>query len=122
MAHVLVVDDEDQMRKLIRLVLQKEGHTVVEASNGKKAVQHIQENEIDLVISDVVMPDMDGIELIQEIRKAHPKMKILAISGAGQEGPGLYLNIAERLGADAILMKPFAPGQLIEKVSALITS
>jgi CheY-like chemotaxis protein len=120
MAQVLVVDDEDQVRKLIRLVLEQEGHTVVEASNGKRAIQHILEAEINLVISDVVMPDMDGLELIREIRRTHSRIKILAISGAGKEGPGLYLNIAERFGADAILMKPFAPDQLIEKVSALL--
>jgi YesN/AraC family two-component response regulator len=93
---------------------------VVESSNGKKAIRHLQEAEIDLVISDVVMPDMDGLELIREVRNAHPGMKILAVSGAGREGPGLYLNIAERFGANAILMKPFSPDQLIEKVSALI--
>jgi CheY-like chemotaxis protein len=87
MAQVLVVDDEDQLRKLIRLVLQHEGHTVVEASNGKKAIWHIQEAEINLVISDIVMPDMDGLELIREIRRTHPGIKILAISGAGKEGP-----------------------------------
>jgi CheY-like chemotaxis protein len=120
MAQVLVVDDEDQVRKLIRLVMEQEGHTVVEASNGKRATQRIQEAEIDLVISDVVMPDMDGLELIREIRRTYQGIKILAISGAGKEGPGLYLNIAERFGADAILMKPFAPDQLIEKVSALL--
>ena len=120
MAQVLVVDDDDQVRKLICQVLQQEGHTVAEAYNGKKAIQHIQEAVIDLVISDVVMPDMDGLELIREIRRTHPRIRILTISGAGKEGPGLYLNIAERFGADAILMKPFAPDQLIQKVSALI--
>ena len=120
MAQVLVVDDEDQMRKLIRLVMEQEGHTVVEASNGKKAIQHLQEAEIDLVISDVVMPDMDGLELIREVRRTHRGVKLLAISGAGKEGPGLYLNIAEHFGADAILMKPFTPDQLIEKVDALL--
>jgi two-component system chemotaxis response regulator CheY len=66
------------------------------------------------------MPDMDGLELIRGIRRTHPRIRILAISGAGKEGPGLYLNIAEQFGADAILMKPFAPDQLIERVSALI--
>ena len=120
MAQVLVVDDDDQVRKLISLVLQQEGHTVVEASNGKMAIQHIQEAEINLVISDIVMPDMDGLELIRGIRRIHPGIKILAISGAGKEGPGLYLNMAEQFGADAILTKPFAPDQLIEQVSALI--
>ena len=120
MAHVLVVDDEDQIRKLIRLVLQQEGHTVVEASNGKRAIQHIQEAAIDLMISDIFMPDMDGLELIRFIRKTNSRIKVIAISGAGKEGPDLYLNIAEQFGADAILIKPFAPAQLIEKVSELL--
>jgi CheY-like chemotaxis protein len=122
MAHVLVVDDEDQMRKLIRLVLQQESHTVMEASNGKNAIKAFQGAGIDLVVSDVVMPDMDGLELIKAIRKNHPRVKILAISGAGKEGPGLYLNIAKQFGADAILMKPFTPAELIERVSALINT
>ena len=120
MARVLVVDDEAQVRGLIRLILQPEGCTVVEASDGKRAIKYIQEGGIDLVISDIVMPDMDGLELIKGIRSINPGLKILAISGAGKEGPGLYLNIAENFGADAILVKPFAPDQLIEKVSALL--
>jgi DNA-binding response OmpR family regulator len=120
MAQVLVVDDEEPMRKFIRIVLQQDGYSVAESSNGKNAIEIIRDTSIDLMISDVVMPDMDGIELIRETRKAHPKMKILAISGAGIGGPWLYLNIAECLGADAILMKPFSPDQLIEKVSAVL--
>jgi CheY-like chemotaxis protein len=120
MAQILVVDDEAQIRKLIRLVLQQENHMVAEASNGKKAIQHIQDAEINLIIADIVMPDMDGLELIREIRKIHPEIKILAISGAGRGGPELYLKLAEHIGADAVLQKPFTPQQLSEKVSGLI--
>jgi CheY-like chemotaxis protein len=120
MAHVLVVDDEDQMRKLIRIILVQEGHSVVEALNGKMAIEQIKASGVQLVITDVVMPDMDGLELIRFIRKTSSQTKIIAISGAGREGPDLYLNIAEQFGADAILMKPFTSEQLIEKVSALV--
>jgi CheY-like chemotaxis protein len=120
MAHVLVVDDEIQMRKLIRLILVQEGHSVFEASSSKVAIEHIKVSGIQVVITDVVMPEMDGLELIRFIRKTNSQIKIIAISGAGKEGPDLYLNIAEQFGADAVLIKPFTPDQLIEKVSALI--
>jgi CheY-like chemotaxis protein len=120
MANILVVDDDDQMRKLIRLLLQREGHSVVEASDGLEALRLLDAGPVDLVVSDVVMPDMDGLELIRKARKAHPGLRILAVSGAGQEGPGLYLELAGRFGADAVLLKPFERVRLIEEIARLL--
>ena len=108
------------MRKLIRLLLQQAGHRVAEAADGVAALRHLEKNRVDLVVTDVVMPDMDGLELIVKVRKDHPGLKILAVSGAGKEGPGLYLNLAERFGADAVLLKPFQPERLTAEVGRLV--
>jgi DNA-binding response OmpR family regulator len=120
MDNILIVDDEDQMRKYMLDVLKGEGYAVSEASDGKKAIRQIQRKAFKLVISDVVMPDMDGLDLIQEIRKKLPTLKILAISGAGWNTPDVYLNLAMGYGADAILLKPFGPNRFIDKVSSLL--
>jgi CheY-like chemotaxis protein len=120
MDKILVVDDEDQMRKYMLDVLRGEGYTVSEASDGKRAIQEIQREAFKLVICDVVMPDMDGLELIQEIKKTLPTLKILAISGAGWDTPDVYLNLAMGYGADAILLKPFGSNRFIDKVSSLL--
>lgn len=120
MSNILVVDDEYQMRKYMLEVLREEGYAVSEASGGKKAIRQIQREGFDLVITDVVMPDMDGLQLIQEIRKRLPTLKILAISGAGWNTPDIYLDLAMGYGADAILLKPFGSLRFIDKVSSLV--
>jgi DNA-binding response OmpR family regulator len=120
MDNILIVDDEDQMRKYMLEVLRGEGYALSEASGGKKAIRQIQRKAFNLVISDVVMPGMDGLELIQEIRKRHPTLKILAISGAGWNTPDIYLGLAMGYGADAILLKPFGSNRLIDKVASLL--
>lgn len=114
-----MVDDDAQMRKLIRLLLQQAGHRVAEAGDGVEALRYLQRNRVEVVVTDVVMPDMDGLELITKVRKDHPELKILAVSGAGKEGPDLYLNLAERFGADAVLLKPFAAERLTAEVGRL---
>lgn len=103
----------------MRLLLQQAGHRVAEAGDGVAALRYLQKNSVEVVVTDVVMPDLDGLELIMKVRKDHPGLKILAVSGAGREGPGLYLNLAERFGADAVLLKPFAPERLIAEVGRL---
>ena len=120
MDNILIVDDEDQMRKYMFEVLRGEGYAVSEASDGKKAIRQIQRKAFKLIISDVVVPVMDGFELIREIRKRFPTLKILAISGAGYNTLDVYLDLAMGYGADATLLKPFGSNLFIEKVASLL--
>jgi len=116
---ILVVDDNDQIRGMLRLMLETAGHEVSDAANGKSAL-HLQKTiPADLVITDIIMPEMEGIELIINIRKIDPRVKIIAISGGGKIDPYLCLDIAGQLGADRILQKPFSQATLMSIISEL---
>jgi CheY-like chemotaxis protein len=120
MATVLIVDDEAQMRKLVRLMLAENGYEVLEASTAMEALRMLKQSAVDLVITDIVMPDMDGLELIRETRKIRPDQKVLAVSGGGQNGPDLYLDLALKFGADRILLKPFRRPEVVAATAALV--
>ena len=122
MAEILVVDDNEELRQLMCTSLTLAGHNVVAATNGVAATRHIRERVPELVVSDIVMPDMDGLELILKITKEYPQMKILAVTGGGATDPGLRLTLAKHFGAHDTLNKPFSLGDLIEKVSSLLQS
>lgn len=122
MATIMVVDDEAQMRKLVRLMLTGNGYAVVEASTGKEALKYLEEGDVDLLITDIVMPDMDGLELIQEAKKLRPVQKVLAVSGGGQIGESLYLKLAKKFGADGVLLKPFRKEDMLEAAAALVSA
>ena len=116
---ILVVDDNDQMRELLRLMLETVGHEVLDAANGKVAL-HLQKTmPADLVITDIIMPEMEGIELITNIRKVTPHVKIIAISGGGKIDADLCLEIADKLGADRTLLKPFSKSDLLSVIGEL---
>jgi DNA-binding NtrC family response regulator len=122
MAEILVVDDDEELRQLMCTSLTLAGHNVTAAENGVAATRHIRERVPELVVSDIVMPDMDGLELILKINKEYPQMKILAVTGGGATDPGLRLTLAKHFGAHDTLYKPFSLGDLIEKVSSLLQS
>ena len=117
MASILIVDDEPTLRQLLRTVLERAGYEVAEADNGNEAMGIIRAIELDLVITDIFMPENDGFELIQHLRRAAPGVKIITISG---ETPGPYLTTARLLGADAVLGKPVSPEVLVDGVAHLI--
>lgn len=121
MANILVIDDEAPMRRFVVLALEKQGHAVAEASDGAEALKIMAERTIDLVITDLLMPETDGIETIMELRRLYPATKIIAISGGGeyQSGKG-FLRAAESLGADRTLTKPFEFKHLLPAVEALL--
>lgn len=110
---ILVADDEDSIRSLIRHFLSTAGHAVVLVGNAREACEAMGQRQFDLVITDVLMPDGDGLDLITELKKAQPKARILAMSGGGRYLEGSdYLKLAKGLGAHAAIMKPFTWDQL----------
>jgi CheY-like chemotaxis protein len=118
MANILVIDDELAMRRLLSRVLTSAGHTVHEAADGHAGLALFQQVHPALVITDIVMPEMEGIETIRELRRNGSPVPILAISGGA--APPLYLHAATGLGATAALPKPFAPDDLLRAVTELL--
>jgi CheY-like chemotaxis protein len=120
-ANILVIDDEAPTRRFVAMALEKQGHAVAEAADGAEALKVLAGRAVDLVITDLLMPETDGIETIMELRRLYPATKIIAISGGGeyQSGAG-FLRAAESLGADATLTKPFEFKQLLPAVQALL--
>ena len=119
MAKILVVDDEPAMRRATSRALEAAGHTVSVHANGRGAVRDIEKEPPDLLITDIFMPDMEGLETIREARVRQPKLPIIAMSGMTFEERD-YLGIAEKFGAVATLKKPFRPAELIELVNRLL--
>lgn len=118
MKRILLVEDEDDLRRLLRLMLVKSGYTVVEARNGKEALAAVQPAEpFDLILTDLIMPEKEGIEIIGAFRNDFPDTKIIAMSGGGRANAVDYLKVAEIMGAHAVLAKPFSNETLIQTVS-----
>ena len=120
MAQILIVDDDDAIRGLFRRILEGDGHTISEASNGEIALSRFADCWADLVITDIVMPEKDGLELLTELRRQVSGVKIVAISGGGGLNPFTYLAMARERGADAVLFKPVAVELLLKTVRQLL--
>ena len=114
MARILLIDDDDTVRTMLRLTLVHFGHTVIEARDGKEGLELFQDANVDLLITDIVMPEKEGLEVLMELRKKHPPVKIIAISG------GDYLHMAKLMGAAKVLAKPFPTNVLIEAIDELL--
>ncbi len=122
MAGILLVEDNDDLRTMLKGSLEKQMHRIMEASNGREALIKFKSSVTDLVITDLLMPEQDGIGLIMELKKKKPDIKIIAISGGGKIGPSNYLDIAKTLGADAVFPKPFNLNQFIDEVEDLLNA
>jgi DNA-binding response OmpR family regulator len=109
---ILVVDDDDQLRDMLQQTLTQNGYTVVTASNGAKALLAFEQNPPDLVLTDLMMPEKEGIETILELLRRRPQTKIIAMSGGSRCGPAPFLEIARRVGALYTLAKPFSHDEL----------
>lgn len=120
MSAILVIDDDASVREVVSEMLRLEGHEVIIAENGRDAVPLLSARHIDLVITDLIMPEKEGIETISEIRRFDSRIPIIAISGGGRLGPGDYLETARYIGADATLAKPFARQELLAAIDALL--
>jgi CheY-like chemotaxis protein len=120
MPGVLIVEDEKELREMLKISLIRRKLTVLEADNGKDAIIHFKPSITDLVVTDLLMPEEDGLKVIMKLRELKPSIKIIAISGGGKAGPGSYLNLAKALGANAIYSKPFSINDLIAKIEELL--
>ncbi len=122
MAQILLVEDEDRMAATLRKALERAGHSVLTAGDGRDALGIMQTSKVDLVVADIVMPNVDGLELITEIRRTDQTTKILAISGEAGWMPGGYLRAAGAFGADHALKKPFSTSVFIQAVARLLAA
>ncbi|MGE5569099.1 MAG: response regulator [Rhodospirillales bacterium] len=114
---ILVVDDDDTIRHILRRMLEGAGYEVREAPNGKVAIEELRRRPAHVMITDIFMPEQEGIETIRIARKDYPDLGIIAISGAAGEN---YLKMAELLGASASLLKPFRLKDVLETVRATL--
>ena len=121
MGTILVIDDDDLVRGMVCSVLKKNGFTVLEAENGNVGLEHVQRADPPaLVITDILMPDKEGLETISEIRALNPDIKIIAMSGGGKTKNMTFLGLAKKIGADQTLEKPFRPAELLAAVQKVL--
>jgi DNA-binding response OmpR family regulator len=121
MARILVIEDDRRVGDVIQLILGRGGHYIEVAPNGRLGLRAFGASLWDLVITDLLMPDMDGIEVIKTLRAFSSTIKVLAISGGGMIDHGDLLHVARQLGATAVLPKPFSARQLSLEVDHLLT-
>ena len=119
MTRILLIEDDSALRRMLYYDLIAAGYAVSEAVHGADGLVQLRNNPVDLVITDMLMPEMDGVETIQQLRRSFPEVKIMAISGGGLASPDHYLRIAKKLGADKTLKKPFTFPELLDVVHEL---
>lgn len=115
-ARILIIDDDDDLRLMMCRVLKNAGHDILEAADGLDGMRKFRAESPAIVITDIVMPHRDGLEMIREIRCAGSQTGIIAISGGGVRDGELYLTISQEFGADAIVQKPFRAAELVSVV------
>jgi len=117
---VLLVDDDNAARRVVGRRLMQEGHDVVEASNGIAALRLLHSTVVDLIVTDIIMPEMEGLEFIRILHKRPSRPKVIAISGGGRGPASDYLEMARNFGADATLLKPFTKMELVEEIDRVM--
>lgn len=120
MASILVIDDDPLVRTTLRKVLERAGHQVVEAADGIQGLDQYRAHRADVVVTDIIMPDKEGIATIMDLRRVDPAVKIIAISGGGRTGTFDFLRIAKEFGAAKTLQKPFANEALLAAIQECI--
>ena len=121
MTRILVIDDEESVRTVLRQMLEKEGYEIEDAEDGAVGLKLLHEHLPDLIITDLFMPEKEGIETMIEVRKHFPQVKIIAISGGGRMGKLDLLPMAESFGAQRTLAKPFERQELLETVKEVLS-
>ena len=118
--HILVVDDDDLMRAFVKELLKVHDFTITEAANGKAGLKEFRENTPDLVITDIIMPEMEGISFIRELREHNKEIPIIAMTGNVHGRMEEFLEISSQLGADEILRKPIKAKEFLDTIERLI--
>jgi len=120
MARILIIDDDDQIRDMLCRMLNQEGYVADDASNGVEGLARFRQQPYDLVLTDLIMPEKEGIEMIIELKSEFPEVKIIAMSGGARMGPEAYLQLAESLGAESCFTKPIPRKELITTIHTLV--
>ena len=120
MTRILVIDDDAEIRQVLRRILERADYEILEAADGNQGMHLIRTEGIDLVITDIIMPDKEGIETIRELQRDFPHIKIIAISGGGRINARHILDAARRFGVTHTLAKPFGPNELLEAIAELM--
>lgn len=120
MARILIIDDEDNVRFTLVKALKNLNHEIYQAADGNAALAILAEQEIDLIVTDIFMPNREGLETILEIRMNWPHVKLVAMSGGGRIRNTEFLEIAEKFGADLVLKKPFSMMEFRSEIGKLL--
>ncbi len=120
MALVLIVDDDPQMLRLLTDVAELDNHDVLLAQDGALAMDYFEHHLPELMITDILMPNKEGLELISEVREKYPNIKIIAYSGGGSSDPESYLEFATGMGADRVFSKPMPLAELRKEIQILL--
>ncbi|MFH0785408.1 MAG: response regulator [Pseudomonadota bacterium] len=121
MKNILVIEDNENMLRMMNDLLNRSGYHVLSAIDGVAGLKTYRAERPDLVITDIIMPDKEGLEVIMELVKEDPRPKIIAMSGGGMMEPRTYLSLAQKLGADEVLEKPFRPADLLTLIEKLLS-
>ena len=123
MARILVIDDDEYICKSLQRILEKDGYEVSTAEDGEAGLKHVNAELPDLIIIDIVMPNKEGIETINELLRKYPGIKIIAMSGGGQRlDAGQYLDLAYKFGVKATIKKPYERSEILELIKNVLSS
>jgi DNA-binding response OmpR family regulator len=120
MAVILIIEDDNSVRDILRQALSRAGHSVIEARNGKEGLKLYHTIGADLLITDMIMPETEGCEVLMALHCKNPPLKIIAISGGHRQNSGDLLHVAKMLGASKVLAKPFSCEVLVATVNGLL--
>ena len=122
MQKILIIDDEPHILMMLKKMMEKAGYEIDLAANGKEGMELFQKSPSDLVITDIIMPEKEGLETIREMKRMQPKLKIIAMSGGGKISAENYLETASIFGATRIIQKPFTQNDMVSAVRELMGS
>ena len=120
MKRILVIDDDIQVRQMLKQILERAGYEVADAPDGKEGIELYRQTPTDLIITDIIMPEKEGIETILELRREFPDVKIIAISGGGRFDPDVYLDAAGKFGVARTFRKPVDRKELLDAIQELL--